>query len=186
MTDWRAMSQNMPLLSRVLGTAALASGLSPEAEEVGAVRQSSAYAVSAGIPYTPDTRSIAKNRLWSPANMILACSTASQQIFNDTPVGVLLNDDSATTPTDHSSGRASPHRIINPRKPPRSTFSLTPFLTRHKAGRVPFRFRSARVGWPAFRRNPVCAEKPIRDRSSLLRGCPCHRSDQASSRVLVS
>jgi hypothetical protein len=25
MTDWRAMSQNMPLLSRVLGTAALAS-----------------------------------------------------------------------------------------------------------------------------------------------------------------
>jgi hypothetical protein len=59
-------------------------------------------------------------------------------------VGVLLNDDTATTPTDHSSGRASPHRIINPRKPPRSRFSLTPFLTR---------LRSGRVGWPAFQWN---------------------------------
>jgi hypothetical protein len=81
---------------------------------------------------------------------------------------------------DHSSGRVSPHCHYPPAKATPSMLSLTPFLTQHKAGRVPFRFHSARVGWPAFRRNTVCVEKPIRDRSSFLRGCPCHRRDHAS------
>jgi hypothetical protein len=70
--------------------------------------------------------------------MTLALLHGLANRYFTTHVGVLLNDGTATTPTDHSSGRASPHRIINPRKPPRSRFSLTPFLTQHKAGRVSF------------------------------------------------
>ena len=53
---------------------------------------------------------------------------------------------------DHSSARVSPHCHYPPAKAAPSMLSLTPFLTQHKAGRVPFRFHSARVGWPAFRR----------------------------------
>jgi hypothetical protein len=54
---------------------------------------------------------------------------------------------------DHSSARVSPHCHYPPAKAAPSMLSLTPFLTQHKAGRVPFRFHSARVGWPAFQRN---------------------------------
>jgi hypothetical protein len=72
-------------------------------------------------------------------------------------------------PLINSSGRASPHRHYPPAKATPFQFSLTPFLTQHKAGRVRFRFRfrfrSARVGWPAFWRNPVCVEKSIGDRA---------------------
>ena len=43
---------------------------------------------------------------------------------------------------DHSSGRVSPHCHYPPAKATPSMLSLTPFLTQHKAGRVPFRFHS--------------------------------------------
>jgi hypothetical protein len=61
--------------------------------------------------------------------MTLACSTASRTDISRH--SVLLNDDTATTPTDHSSGRANPHRHYPPAK---SRLSLTPFLTQHKVG----------------------------------------------------
>ena len=40
--------------------------------------------------------------------------------------------------------RLSPHRHYSPAKATPSRFSLTPFLTQHKAGRVRFRFHFAR------------------------------------------
>ena len=65
--------------------------------------------------------------------------------------------------------------IIHPRTPfPFEVQSDSVFeATQGSARALPLplsRQPSACVGGPAFRRNPVCVEKPIRDRSSFLRG----------------
>ena len=46
--------------------------------------------------------------------------------------------------------------IIHPLKPPLTDPSLTPFLTQHKAARVPFRFHY-QGSFPLVSAGPVCA-----------------------------